>query len=120
MLCEMLSALSMVIWIPVVLTTTDREADPFDLTWSTARGHSSTTLVCTAGQLFSYHFHMDLRKVGSTRVDVLPFHMAANHCIRVASCSAKRWRIWSGSTVLSFFSLSCGCEEGVRHVGAYV
>ena len=47
-----------------------------------------------------YRFHMDLRKVGSTRVDepglnpglVLPFHMAANHCVRVASYSAKRWR----------------------------
>ena len=45
-----------------------------------------------------YCFHMDLCKVGSTRVDepglnlglVLPFHMAANHCIRVASYSAKR------------------------------
>ena len=48
-----------------------------------------------------YRFHMDLRKVGSTRVDepglnpglVLPFHMGANHCVRIASYSAKRWRL---------------------------
>ena len=47
-----------------------------------------------------YRFHMDLRKVGSTRVDepglnpglVLLFHMGANHCVRVASYGAKRWR----------------------------
>ena len=50
--------------------------------------------------LYLYCFHMDLRKAGSTRVDepglnpglVLPFDMGANHCVRVASYSAKRWR----------------------------
>ena len=66
--------------------------------------------------------------MGSTWVDepglnlglALPFHMAVNHYVKVASYSTKRWRLESGSSVLSFFSLSCGCEEGVQHVGAYV
>ena len=67
--------------------------------------------------------------MGSTRVNEpglnlgleLPFHMAVNPYVRVVSCSAKGWRLsGSGSSVLSFFSLSCGCEEGVQHVGAYV
>ena len=49
----------------------------------------------------------------------LPFHMAVNHCMRVASYSAKRWHLESGSSILSFFSLSCGCKEGARHVGTY-
>ena len=73
--------------------------------------------------------------MGSTRADTyvqldepglnlglaLPFHMAVNHYGKVASyTSAKRWRLESGSSVLSFFTLSCGYEEGVQHIGAYV
>ena len=45
---------------------------------------------------------MDLRRVGSTQVDepglnqglALPFHMAVNHCIRVAS-NVRKDGIWS-------------------------
>ena len=66
--------------------------------------------------------------MGSTWVDkpglkpglALPIHIAVNHCIRVASYNVKRWHLESGSSVLSFFSLSCGCKVGVQHVGTYV
>ena len=49
----------------------------------------------------------------------LPFHMAISHSVIVASYSAKRWCLECGSCVL-FCSLSCGCAEGARHVGAYI
>ena len=61
----------------------------------------------------------DSRKL-SCRSETAVRHGKINHCVRVASYSAKKWRLESASSVLSFFSLSCGCEEGARHVGAYV